>query len=200
MSSGVVLIWPKQDVDALFRSMQLAQQYLNYDAGHALRAAAKHLLSSLGTSTRQAPKFREIVPSSSLDAEALGRFQRGSLAKRKMTAFDVTGWFGLPRRQMTKTVFSRDIATAKRRHATIARRGLAKSTWGAAARGMSGVSAIVTNAASSTKQIAAKYADSSSQLTGADLFIEINNYLPYIQSAIEGAANSVDTAMARAAA
>lgn len=192
-SASFTVEWPKKDVDALFRSMEMAVKYLNYDMGHALKAAAKHLIQSIAASTRIAPKFREIKDATWLAPGA-------KKPRRGLHAYDVTGWFGYPRKQMTKQVYSRDMATAKRRHATIGRRGLARATWSVAARSMSGIGALFSASSSHTARVAAKYADSRSQFSGEDLFVEVNNFLPYAESALEGGPKDINSAMERAAA
>lgn len=189
MNSAAVqfnITWPKEDVERLFRAMESARKYLNYDVAHALKSAARYVVQALGTSTKVAPKYRDISPSNQ------------PAPRRDLKAFDVTGWFGAPRRPLTKTVFSRNLSTAKRRHATIGKRGLAKAVWGASSRYVGGYNVLVT-AASSVSRLAAKFADTTSRLSGDAPSIEINNFLPYAEDALQGGPKDVGAAMERAA-
>lgn len=185
MSSDLQLVWPKGDVDRLFAAMESARRYLNYDFGHSLRAAAKALVSSLGASTRVAPKFRDITES------------HVNPGRKDWKAYDVTGWFGAPRKFMTKTVRSTSLASAKYYHAWIRRRGLAKRTWTANPASPGEQSGF--RADQKTSAVARKYVAIDQQYSGVDLYFSLRNRLPYIESAMNGGPNAVSSAMARAA-
>lgn len=188
MSNGVQLEWPQADVNAMFRSMEYARRYLNADAGRAMKQAVAYLLRSVAASTKVAPKFREINE------------RPGFVTKRSdLRAYGVTGWFGKPRRESTRLVYSRDYATAKRRHATIGNRGLAKLTWKWAARLVNSKiesAKFSTLGAAITNKIAAQNVEGKSNYKGEDVFAEIHNSLPYIKAAMT---SDVNTAMERAA-
>ncbi len=188
MNNGVTLDFPKADVDALFKQMDNAQKYLGHDAGRSLKTAMTHVIKSIGVSTKMAPAFRKIV-------ENVGPTDKWA-AQHGYGTFLVSGWFGRPRKEMTKTVRGRTLETAKKKHATIGRRGLAKAVWHAAGYGK-GPSA---KFGPMVKVIAEKFVDSKENLTrGTDLYIEVRNVLPYAMAALQGGPKEVTSAMARAA-
>jgi len=188
LSNGVQIEFPKADVDRLFATMQQSAKLMDIEQGKAMKQAVGYLLRSLGASTRVAPKYREITASSAKPP------------RRNLQAFDVTGYFGKPRTAGTKTVFSRDKTTAKRRHATIGNRGLAKLTWKLAGRDMGNRIEGMTFgsiASAITGKIAAENVETKSSFTGPDIFAEIHNLLPYIRSAVKP--GEINTAFERAA-
>jgi hypothetical protein len=186
--NDITIEWPKADVDRLFAAMQNAQKYLNYDSGHALRAAAKHLLGALRTSTKRAPKYRTILPS---DAKP---------PRRNLKAFEVNGFFGRPRKYAEKTVFSRNKATARRRHATIGNSGLAAATWAQATRDLGGsFNGLISGAGQKLARLGRQFSSSRMDFKGGDNFWETHNTLDYITQALRGGENTIETVMARAA-
>lgn len=186
--SEATIQFPQADVDRLFSAMQRSSELLNTDSGKAMRQAVGYLIRSLGASTRIAPKNREITKSSAKPP------------RRDLMAFDVTGYFGKPRKLQTKTVFSRNKETAKKQHARIGNRGLAKTTWKLAARDLNqridGMS-FGDIASAITAKIAAQNIETKSNFNGADIFAEIHNLLPYIRSAVK--MDEINTAFDRAA-
>jgi hypothetical protein len=189
MSDGVQIEFPKADVDALFSAMQRSAKELDVDQGKAMKQAIGYLVRSLGASTAVAPKYRTVTAS------------KEKPPRRGLKAFDVTGYFGKPRRLETKTVFSRDKSTAKKRHAQIGNRGLAKLTWKLAARDigdrLDGMSFGDISSAITAK-IAAQSIETKSNFQGADIFAEVHNLLPYIRSAVKENFNSAFERAARA--
>jgi hypothetical protein len=188
MSNGVQIEFPRADVDRLFAAMQRSATELNKDSGAAMKQAVGYLLRSLGASTRVAPKYREVSPSAATPP------------RRNLKAFDVTGYFGKPRTLQTKTVFSRDKSTAKRRHAQIGNRGLAKRTWGIAGRDLMGRidgMSFADIGSAITAKIAAQNVETKGNFKGADVFAEIHNLLPYIRAAVKP--DEINSAFDRAA-
>lgn len=183
MSDGVRIEFPKTDVDRLFAAMQRSAKELNVDQGKAMKQAVGYLIRSLGASTAVAPKYRQIVERKDVKPP-----------RRGLKSFEVTGYFGKPRTAGSKMVFSRDKSTAKKRHATIGNRGLAKLTWKLAARDLNqrieGMS-FGDIASAITAKIAAQNIETKSNFQGADIFAEIHNLLPYIRSAVKENISSV---------
>lgn len=189
MSNGVTIEFPQADVDRLFAAMQRSAKELNTDNGKAMKQAVGYMVRSLGASTRVAPKYRTVSASTA------------KVPRRGLKAFDVTGYFGKPRKFATRTVFSRDKTTAKRRHAQIGNRGLAKMTWKIAARDLNqrldGMS-FADIASAITGKIAARNIETKGRFTGPDVFAEIHNSLPYIRQAVKENISSVFDRAARA--
>jgi len=188
MSNGVQIEFPHADVDRLFAAMQRSATELNNDSGKAMKQAVGYLLRSLGASTRVAPKYRDVSQSAAKPP------------RRNLKAFDVTGYFGKPRTLRTKTVFSRDKSTAKRRHAQIGNRGLAKKTWQIAGRDLMGrIDGMSFSDLGSaiTAKIAAQNVETKGNFNGADIFAEIHNLLPYIRAAVKP--DEINSAFDRAA-
>lgn len=191
MSDGVTIEFPKADVDRLFAAMQRAGQDLNVDSGKAMKQAVGYLIRSLGASTRIAPKYREVKDATWLDPSVKRPL---GWKKKQLLAFEVHGYFGKPRTAGTKIVFSRDKQTAKKSHARIGNRGLAKLTWKLAGRDLNqrleGMSFSDIGSAISAK-IAAQNVETKSNFNGADIFAEIHNLLPYIRAAVKENIGSV---------
>ena len=191
MSNGVQIEFPQADVDRLFAVMQRSAKLMDIEQGKAMKQAVGYLLRSLGASTRIAPKYRAVT-------------QRNDIKpiRRNLKTFQVSGWFGKPRKAEDKIVFSKDKSTAKRRHATIGNRGLAKLTWKLAARDMGNkIDGMTFGSVASaiTGKIAAENVETRSSFNGPDIFAEIHNLLPYIRSAVKpGEVNSAFERAARA--
>ena len=187
MSNGVQIEFPSADVDRLFATMQRSAKVMDIEQGKAMRQAVGYLLRSLGASTRVAPKFRKVSDSAAKPP------------RRDLKAFEIEGYFGKPRTAGTRTVFSRDKATAKRRHAQIGNRGLAKRTWSIAGRDIGGKIDGMTFGdigSAITAKIAAQNVETKSNFQGADIFAEIHNLLPYIREAVKP--GEINTAFDRA--
>lgn len=188
MSNGVTIEFPQADVDKLFAAMQRSAKELDKDQGTAMKQAVGYLIRSLGASTAVAPKYREIVERKDVKAP-----------RRDLRAFEIKGYFGKPRTAGSKTVFSRDKSTAKRRHAQIGNRGLAKLTWKLAGRDLNqrldGMSFGDIGSAITAK-IASQSIETKSNFQGADIFAEIHNLLPYIRAAVK---ENISSAFDRAA-
>jgi len=187
MSESFTLTWPEKDVEAIMAEMERGRRELGRDYPHMLRAGMKAILNSVGASTRVAPKKREITKGTAKPP------------RRGLKAFDVTGYFGKkPKTLQTKTVFSRDKRTATKYHGTIGNSGLAKRTWAIAGK-MFGASVLSSAVSSMTDRIAGNSVDVSKNFTGEDQFIQVANGLNYIESALNGGPNDINTAMERAA-
>jgi hypothetical protein len=185
MSNGVQIEFPSQAVDKLFAAMRRSANELNNETGKAFKQGVGYLIRSIGTSTAISPKYRQIT-SSAVEPP-----------RNNLKAFDITGYFGRPRTAGTKTAFSRDKATAKRRHATIGARGLAKATWKRVGRDLFNVTAGMESGM--VAKMAAKSVSSKGQFKGPDIFVEIHNFLPYINAALSPPAlNSAFDRAARA--
>ncbi|MFA5264844.1 MAG: hypothetical protein WC378_13555, partial [Opitutaceae bacterium] len=171
MSDALTIEWPKKDVDALFRAVDAAVKYLDYDIVKGVGAAARSVIRSLGASTRISPKTRKVT------AQSDGKH------------FDVEGYFGHPRTQKTITVRARSLANAIKYHGTIHRRGLAKQSWRslwdeiASALGASGSSGI-DSAAADISRIAKSAVHSEVKKDGINTSVLLVNKLDYIEKAL----------------
>lgn len=186
MSEQITIEWPQADADALFAAMEKARRELNYDYPHSLRAGMKAVLQAVGTSTRVAPKRREITNSLAIPP------------RKNLKAFDITGYFGKPRKLGTRTIFAESKRNAIKYHGTIGNRGLAKRTWSIAGK-MFGASVMASAVKSYTDKLARNNVDVTKNYTGENQFIQVSNGLPYIEAAIDGGPNAINTAMQRAA-
>lgn len=197
MSESITITWPQRDIDALFAQMKAAAKYLDYDMGHALKAAAKHVLASMRTSTRRAPKFRTIREATWLSQSDFERARK--LKGRNLTAFEVEGYFGRPRRYGVKVFFSRDKSTVKRNHARIGNSGLASMVWGQGASQLGEFQSLIAAASDHLVRTARRFASTDKNFKGGDAFWKMNNTLEYALEALRGGANDVSTVMERAA-
>lgn len=198
MSNGVQISIPMGDVNRLFDAMQYASEKLNISTGKAMKQAVRHLFSSIGASTRVAPKERKVIERPPRNLE--------QAAQQLVTGeknYAITGWFGKPRTFQTRLYTYKDISKLKKTHALIKRRGLAKTTWKMAARKMKGAvseSFFDVSVNGITNKIASRHSEGSANYTGNDIFAEIHNSLPYINQAMKaGGKRAVDTAFDRAA-
>ncbi len=181
----IELEFPEADVRDLFRQMDMGVKYLRMHEAHALNSAARAVAQALGTSTRIAPKYRDIkeVPDPS--------------ARRNLKTFQITGWFGRPRRLETRTVRAQSKMNAKRKHAAIRRRGLAKQVWSRIGRKFGGMSAVHTLSAGASE--ISRLADRMGKSERGDGFVKMTNFLGYAVPALQGGPHEVSTAMERAA-
>jgi hypothetical protein len=193
MSDTLVIEWPKKDVDALFRAVEAAVKYLDYDIGRAIGAAARSVIRSIGASTRISPKQRKVK-------------QRDDIPLiRQMHTYEVQGFFGRPRTEQARLYRARSLANVIKYHATISRRSLARTSWKilwdavANSFDVSGSSGLAS-AAADIARIAASAVSCDVKKSGVNTSITLTNRLDYVQKALEGGPRDIDTAMERAAA
>lgn len=180
------LEFPEADVRDLFRQMDMHVRHLRRHENHALNIAGKSVAQALGTSTRVAPKYRQIT-----ENKIIGT------SRRNVKAYDVTGYFGRPRRLQTRTVFAQSKMNAKRRHAAIRRRGLGKMVWSAIGRKFGGIAGEHTLSGMANE--IAGLANKHSRVSRGDGYVQMTNRLGYAAKALQGGPQDVSTAMERAA-
>lgn len=188
--SSSIQSFPARDVKALFTQMNRASRELNIPIGKAVRMAGNMIARTMGTSTRL--PTRDVKAKKRVVTEVRGPKTAGGNKK-----FKVISWAGGSKR--TFFVFAKNKREAnKRRSVQIRKYGLAKATWVRLASriGRAGASA---GATASAKKAAARAGRVNFRFKGDDPFVALINELPYAETALQGGANDVITAMARAA-
>ena len=187
-AEGVTFEWPQRDADALFASMERARRELNIPMGTAIKKAMNSVARSLGTSTAVAPKYRKyrLVKETAKQVRAKGG--------RKL--YEVTS----DRRGKTFFVRAASIRDLKKDpRVIILRAGLAKKSWHWAAAKFGAAGAAGRGITQSAKSEAPKLVSTDGRFRGDDPFAKITNRVSYMGEALQGGAQSVDTAMSRAA-
>lgn len=194
MSDALTIEFPQEEVDKLIQAMTYASDKLSLDMGQAMKQAVNRLVASFGASTKIAPKYRTVT-----------LLPQERSPRKDLKAFGIEGYSGKPKRKQLKIVYARNKTNAKKKHALIRSRGLAKMTWRMAAKSVvgrvSGMTFKSINAAVLAKTANIHIdtrADFKGRL-GGEVYAEIHNSLPYIIPAMKGGKQSIDTAFQRAA-
>lgn len=196
-NTAIKIDFPAEDVDSLFRQISRAERVLHKDAGQALRWAGWHLGKTLGTATRVSPQKRKIAIDKCVDKKGSpiwGGWGAEVIHKGNNAVWTpvwVRGSKGQIRPAKTREEASNS------RIAFIHFKGLAKAAWLWPTKkyGPSSIG-FATPGAKSKAQV---HSATSSDLLGSNMYISLTNKLDYIQKAMQGGANSVQTAMSRAA-
>jgi len=192
--------FPKEDVSALFRQLKRSEKELGYTMQQSMTFALKLIVRSLAASTRNTKEKERPV-----------RQVASDINKRRLQVFEVTGYYRNgrskrgPKKLETKTVRAKSIENARRYHAAIPFRGLAKKSWSSAAK-----AARIAIAVSSGRRpprlskridyLAAKYGTYNGNLKSkTDPWFRITNTLSYARSAFKGKGKMLpETSLARA--
>jgi len=190
MSNQASMVWPKQDVRALFAQMDRAQKELGKNLGQTLRFAAWSVARSLGVVTNVAPKYRpyEVVKEGRGMAKRKGgkKYEVTSLKKGRKNTFNVRA--------------ASVSALKKMGQVRIGNAGLAKSSWMWGIKKLgSGGGVSMKGIASKVKQRGSQNMDVTQRLRGDNPFVKIVNSLPYAANALRGGMGSVNNAMGKAA-
>lgn len=181
----VSIDFPRQDVRSLFAQMERARRELGKGLGQSLRFAAWSVASSLGATTKVAPKYR---PYREVEKS------RGGQRKFTVTSHKK----GSPK---TFTVRAANVAALKQTpQARIGKAGLAKSAWfwGLKKLGSSkGFS--MKGATASARKAGGGVVDVMQRVRGDDPMITIVNRLGYARSALRGGESAITGAMGKAA-
>ena len=190
MSNQTSIVWPKQDVRALFAQMDRAQKELGKNLGQALRFAAWSVARSLGVVTDVSKKYR---PYKAIK-EARGIAKRKGGKKYEVTSFKKG-------RKKTFNVRSASVSALKKTgQVRIGNAGLAKSSWMWGIKKLgSGGGVSMKGVSSRVKRRGSQNMDVSQRLRGDDPFIKIVNSLSYAGDALRGGTGTVNNAMAKAA-
>jgi hypothetical protein len=219
--------WQQADVDALYAQMQRAQTELGKSADKALADTGSYIGHALAAATRVAPKLRKVVKNPHPDAKTDGRRAKYGVYKFK-TAKDGdkysvdservfvpiyrTGEFGKVRfkskttgeylvREQDGTVRRQEITLGDTEFSTpgimespkrrIGRSGLAKKSWQWTARHT------LTGGRGQVHDVPAAVEIQWAR-TGKVIMLRIINYLRYMEKALVGGRQSVDTTVQRA--
>ena len=190
MSDQVSIVWPKQDVRALFAQMDRAQKELGKNLGQALRFAAWSVARALGVKTDVAAKYRPYK----VIKEGRGIAKRKGGKKYEVTSYKKG-------RKNTFNVRAASVSALKKTgQVRIGNAGLAKSSWMWGIKKLgSGGGVSMKGVASRVKQRGGQNMDVTQRLRGDNPFIKIVNSLPYAGDALRGGTGAVNNAMSKAA-
>lgn len=204
--SSFRISFPDAQVDRLFAQMKRGANVLGKSIPSMQRLAMKAVLQSMATSTKVSQEYRDYkevgVSRSGLNKvyEVETRYQT---PKRKGKAVRAS-WRGNWRKQL---IYARNENELKQRRAVIiAMRGLAAESWVQAGKrgriSLTKVEKLTRRSAHNAyimKRAAHRWVTWNQSTKLDDPYIMVRNRLPYIESALEGGKNTIDTAMERGA-
>lgn len=182
--------FPVSAQKALLAQIRRAQDVMGKSAAASVKVAARHVVNSLGASTKQAPKKRKVEVK-------LTRTRVGKKVKT-LREYGVMVWRkGAPVFAAVAGATSKS-DVQKSPLVKIFHRGLAKASWKWIGKKVK--TSVGTVAAGwMTEKLARGYVDVRDEARGNYPRITIRNRLKYIQSALIGGPAGVDDAMRRAA-
>jgi hypothetical protein len=199
---GITLEFPKADVNDLFSAMVRGQKEFGWSLPKAVKAGSWAVVNALKTSTRESPKKRKFY--ADLEDQRRIQEQKKRDAATRRLGYDPTKtkdqlWVAKGKRG-NKLYFRAKGKREANKHpfVVIEYHRLARNSWawGMGSLGRSGDQSYPT---SRSRGVVRRHVDVSSDLRGVDPWVKITNKLNYIVDALRGGANSVDSAMRRAA-
>lgn len=206
----------EQSLVPIFAQMERFRVVTGKSMGEALVFAAWGVSRTLGTSTRIAPKWRDISPVAQL--VNLGASRKKD--RKGLTIFEVAN-HPQSRGDRTRFVAARSPAAIKRGEGNLAFRskdgarwgvsktlayppkiwksGLAKASWGWAQRGLGSPAGAFGGVTALARKNAQRESSVERRLTGDDMYIRIENRLNYVTEAMIGGESGIDGALERAA-
>lgn len=202
---GVDLVFPKDQVNDLFKAMETGVRELNWSMGKGIQKVAWSIARSLGTSTKIAPKKRDVK----LDEQDAQKRKKAETSDRNLARRGMSDARSKSKEPLwiTKSKKGNEIkfrAKNKREanrspFVVIANRGLASASWMLGARKL-GAGGSTAGVSQSAKYYAMKHIDIRKNLRGGDPHVIINNRINYIRDALKGSGtHAVNSAMERAA-
>lgn len=197
--------FPRKDVNALYKQIKRATREIGLSVPQALRLSMRSVLNSLSTSTRVSDEYREyreVGISRSKQNRVYAVTTRYRTPKRKGKSTRAS-WRGPLREQLIYAYNENDLKT--RPAVIIAMRGLAKESWKQAGKkGNIKLNKVESSSARNAhnarimKRAAHRWVEYTDSRKLDNPFVRVSNKLSYIENALQGGVNSVDTAMERA--
>jgi len=197
MAVDVQIQFPANDVKALQRSMNRAQNELGITIGQSVKMAGSAVLRSMGASTKVAPKKRPAVVVEKMVSRTLKSGREGKPRKVKQYGVNVYTKLG----PVFQAVYGAKNTTDVKKSpiAEINRRGLAKAAWVRIAD-RARISVKGEGVASgATKSKAWQKTSAQFNFRGDDPYFIMTNRLPHAMEALQGGPQDFTSAMERGA-